>query len=79
VSDAQPQLSDNSIQQSSTSYSTQGEDSQANMEVRLNQRFKYFRINEKFCLLGCATTSFGKCVPDWKISSQKNIQIIHCY
>jgi hypothetical protein len=42
--DAQPHLSDNSIQQASTSYSTQEEDSQANIEVRLNT--KILRILE---------------------------------
>jgi hypothetical protein len=52
LSDAQPHSSDSSTQQALSVYSTQGEDSQANIEVRLDRQTKRSLNIIMYCLHG---------------------------
>ena len=53
LSDAQPHSSDSGTQQTSTSYSVQGEDSQVNVEVRSSTQIKRY-ISRGLCSVGVA-------------------------
>jgi hypothetical protein len=59
LSDAQSHCTDSGTQQTSTSYSVQGEDSQVNVKVRFSTQIKGY-MNRCFCAVGvvCSLQSF---------------------